>query len=84
MFVCGGAQLYFPVLTNAPRLLCLPEGPNLYVLTTAPRLSVSVWIGPKSVLVLTNAPCLYVSAWRVQSGMFSLMHRFYSGGVQVC
>ena len=53
----GGAQICFPVLTNAPRLFCLPEGPNLYVLTTAPRLSVSVWIGPKSVLVLTKAPC---------------------------
>ena len=42
----GGAQFCFPVLSRAPCLLCLPEGPNSYVLTIAPRLSVSVWIGP--------------------------------------
>ena len=54
----GGARFCFPVLNNAPCLLCLPEGPNFYVLTIAPRLPVSVWIGPKSVLVLTNAPRL--------------------------
>ena len=53
-----GAQFCYPVLNNAPYLLCLPEGPNSYVLTIAPHLSVSVWIGPKSVLVLTYAPRL--------------------------
>ena len=54
----GWAQTCFLVLTDAPYLKCLPEGPNSYVLTIAPRLSVSVWTGPKSVLVLTNAPRL--------------------------
>ena len=60
----GGAQFCFPVLSRAPSLLCLPEGPNSYVLTKALRLCVSIWIGPNSVVVPTNAQ---VSAWRVQS-----------------
>ena len=70
----------FFVLTDAPCLLCLLEGPNSCVLTIAPRVFVSVWIVPTSVLVLTN-----VSAWRVQSGMCSPMHRFYlEGPTSVC
>ena len=50
----GGAQFCYPVLNNAPYLLCLPEGLNSYVLTIAPRLPVSIWIGPNSMFVLTN------------------------------
>ena len=72
----GGPQLCLPVLTNGPRLLCLPKGPTLHVLTNAPRLSVSVWTGPKFVSVLTNALRLSVFSWRFQSGLCSLMHQF--------
>ena len=53
----GGAQFCFPVLTNAPCLLCLPKGPNSYVLSIAPCLCVCLdW--PKVCSVLTNAPRL--------------------------
>ena len=74
-FLSGGAQFGLPV--PIVHLVCrVCWGPNSYVLTIAPCLSVSVLIGPNFVLVLTSAPRLRVSAWRVQSGIWSPMHHF--------
>ena len=74
-FLSGGAQFGLPV--PIVHLVCrVCRGPNSYVVTIAPCLSVSVLIGPNFVLVLTSAPRLRVSAWRVQSGIWSPMHHF--------
>ena len=47
----GGAQFCFPVLTTAPCLLCLPEGPNCMCSLLFTNVSVCF-------PVLNDAPCL--------------------------
>ena len=84
LLLSGWAQVCFPVLTNAPCLLCLPEGPNSYVLTNAPRLFVSVWIGPKSVFcahqcTTSACVCLEGPIWFVLTNAPLL-----SFGAQIC
>ena len=49
--------ILFPCAQQCTLSLCLPKGPNSYVLTIAPRLCVCLdW--PKVCAVLTNAPRL--------------------------
>ena len=79
----GGAQVCYPVLNNAPYLLCLPEGPNSYVLTNAPRLLCLSGLAQSLFLCSPMhhvfCVCLKGPIWYVLTNAPLL-----TGGVQVC